>query len=491
MLRSRVLTAISVGALILTATPAVSAAASTTSTDSAFEVKPPPGLVDAMERDLGITEEQALTRLSNEDKGNTTAPGLQKQLGEGYAGAWYEGPEATLVVATVDKAHAKAISRTGAQVRVVPRSLKQLSDIKDGLDQVAAPETVYGWGITPQDNSVTVEAADPAAALEWVKTTGVDAAAVKVVQGAERPKLYAEIRGGDAYYIPSKGYRCSIGFAARRGTQLGFTTAGHCGDNGDATNGANQQAQGTFQIDSFPGDDYAWVAVNANWTAAGVVNGYSAGIIPVNGSTVTQVGGSICRSGSTTQWRCGTVGAFNQTVNYAEGTVRELTRTNVCAEGGDSGGSFISGSQAQGMTSGGSGNCRTGGTTYFQPLNELLSKGGLTLVTSSGPPPTGCSTYRERFNGSLTSGQNQYQPSTSGYTTTASGTHAVCLDGPNGVDFDAYLQRWNGSSWSVVASGTSANPDESFSYNGAAGTYRVRVHAYSGSGAYTLGLNRP
>ena len=67
--------------------------------------------------------------------------------------------------------------------------------------------------------------------------------------------------------------------------------------------------------------------------------------------------------------------------------VRGLTRTNVCAEPGDSGGSFVSnpGSgtrvTARGMTSGGSGNCRTGGTTFFQPVGEALSAYGLTLYT--------------------------------------------------------------------------------------------------------------
>jgi hypothetical protein len=52
------------------------------------------------------------------------------------------------------------------------------------------------------------------------------------------------------------------------------------------------------------------------------------------------------------------------------------------SEPGDSGGSFISGDQAQGVTSGGSGDCSSGGTTFFQPVNEILSTFGLTLVTS-------------------------------------------------------------------------------------------------------------
>ena len=46
------------------------------------------------------------------------------------------------------------------------------------------------------------------------------------------------------------------------------------------------------------------------------------------------------------------------------------------------GGSFITGDQAQGVTSGGWGNCSSGGETWFQPVNEILSPYGLTLHTA-------------------------------------------------------------------------------------------------------------
>jgi hypothetical protein len=75
----------------------------------------------------------------------------------------------------------------------------------------------------------------------------------------------------------------------------------------------------------------------------------------------------------------GTVQALNATVNYAEGTVSGLIKTNVCAEGGDSGGSLFDGSKAIGLTSGGSGNCSSGGTTYFQPVTEALSVYGVSV----------------------------------------------------------------------------------------------------------------
>jgi streptogrisin D len=73
------------------------------------------------------------------------------------------------------------------------------------------------------------------------------------------------------------------------------------------------------------------------------------------------------------------VTALNATVNYAQGSVSGLIRTTVCAQPGDSGGSLYAGSTAYGLTSGGSGNCSTGGTTYFQPVTEPLSVYGVSV----------------------------------------------------------------------------------------------------------------
>jgi streptogrisin C len=72
-----------------------------------------------------------------------------------------------------------------------------------------------------------------------------------------------------------------------------------------------------------------------------------------------------------------------------------------------------------------------------------------------------------------------------------SGSHTGALTGPSGTDFDLYLQKWNGSSWSSVASGTTPSNLENVSYSGTAGYYRWRVHAYSGSGSYSLCTTKP
>jgi streptogrisin D len=66
-------------------------------------------------------------------------------------------------------------------------------------------------------------------------------------------------------------------------------------------------------------------------------------------------------------------------VTYAEGTVNGLIDTNVCAEPGDSGGALFDGSTALGLTSGGSGDCSSGGEIFFQPVPAALSALGASI----------------------------------------------------------------------------------------------------------------
>jgi streptogrisin C len=450
-----------------------------------------PAMLGALQRDLGLTATEARARLAREDTASKKDVQLRKELGAAYAGSWLTSDAGSLVVAVTDRAQSARVTAAGATPKVVARSAAALDQIKATLDSNAAKApaaAVPGWYVDVVTNTVVVLAKGDAAAAKAFAATA-KSSAVRVVASTEAPKPLYDVVGGDAYYIG--GGRCSVGFSVTGG----FVTAGHCGSTGNATSGYNQVSQGTFRGSSFPGNDYAWVGVNSNWTPTPYVDNYSGGTVTVAGSTEAAVGASICRSGSTTGWHCGTVSAKNQTVNYSEGTVTGLTRTNVCAEPGDSGGSWLSGQQAQGVTSGGSGDCTSGGTTYFQPVNEILSAYGLTLTTNGGgttpPPTTGCSGYELTRTGSLSSGASAIQPDGSYYYSSASGTHSACLDGPSGVDFDLYLQKWNGSAWSSVASGTTANPDETVTYSGTAGYYRYQVLSYSGSGSYTLGFSNP
>jgi streptogrisin C len=387
--RTRRATLTALGALALTALPLTASAAPgplPTAAQTLGADKPPAQVLRAMERDLGLTPDQATARLVNEAEAGTRAGRLRNTLGDRFAGAWVSGATSTeLTVATTDAADTGAIEAQGARAAVVEKPLAQLAAVKEKLDAAAVrtrtAETPV-WYVDVKTNRVVVQATSEAAAAAFVRTAGVAAENVGVRVSANRPRVLKDLVGGDAYYIDARA-RCSIGFSVTKGEQQGFATAGHCGRPGARTTGSDQSDQGTFQSSVFPGKDMAWVAVNADWTATPDVKAQDGQKVQVAGSVEALVGASVCRSGSTTGWHCGTVRQHDTSVNYAEGTVDGLTETTVCAEPGDSGGPFVAGAQAQGTTSGGSGDCTNGGTTFYQPVNPLLGDFGLTLKTTT------------------------------------------------------------------------------------------------------------
>ncbi|GAA2509556.1 S1 family peptidase [Pilimelia columellifera] len=336
-------------------------------------------VVHAMSRDLGLTTTAVRARLAAEHQASLTGERLRTDLGDVFGGSWLDNGR--LVVGVTDQARADQARAAGAEVRAVSRTLAQLDGAVARLDAAKgkAPAGVSVWYVDPTTNAVVVQA--PANSMtkarSFVKAAGVAAEAVRYEVTNESPRLLADIVGGNAYMINSSG-RCSVGFAV----QGGFVTAGHCGKTGARVTTREGAALGSFHGSTFPGDDLAVVKVDGGHNLQGAVNNYKGGVVRVAGSTPATVGASICRSGSTTGWHCGTIRSYNATVTYPQGSVTGLIQTNVCAEPGDSGGSAISGSQAQGVTSGGSGNCSSGGTTYFQPVNEILQRYGAQLITS-------------------------------------------------------------------------------------------------------------
>ncbi|MDT0529235.1 ricin-type beta-trefoil lectin domain protein [Micromonospora sp. DSM 115977] len=386
--RLRMLVPAAAGLLLLGLTPAAGHASDTSPAApdraTAAPADPSPALVEAMRRDLGLTLTQVDERLRTEAAAPVVERRLRAKLGPAFAGAWIPPGGHRLTVAVTDRALAPAVRAEGADVTVVARSERTLDAVKRALDRrtaAADPRDVHGWHVDVARNSVVVTVRPGAAdkAIAYAKASGVPADAIRVVTATDAPRPLYDIRGGDQYVINGNTL-CSVGFAVVGG----FVTAGHCGGVGSPTLGFNNVSQGTFAGSSFPGNDYGWVRTNGSWTPQPWVNNYAGGNVAVAGSQDAAIGSSVCRSGRTTGWRCGTILGRNETVNYPQGAVSGLTRSNACAEGGDSGGAWISGNQAQGVTSGGSGNCSTGGTTWFQPVNEILGVYGLSLVTTGG-----------------------------------------------------------------------------------------------------------
>jgi pseudomonalisin len=106
-------------------------------------------------------------------------------------------------------------------------------------------------------------------------------------------------------------------------------------------------------------------------------------------------------------------------------------------------------------------------------------------------PSGGCASGYTAYTGSITQGNDVFEPNNTYYQTTTTGVNSGILSGPAGKDYDLYLYKWNGSAWRVVASSTGTTDSETINYNGTAGFYEWDIFAYSGSGTFQLCLKHP
>lgn len=303
---------------------------------------------------------------------------LGADLGADAAGTFYDAKTKSLVVNVLDEDAARTVSAAGASARVVSNSLAELKSARTTL---AGDATIPGtsWVTDPTTNKVVVTADRTVSAAEWAKLT-------KVVDGlgsvAELQRTKGEfkpfIAGGDA--ISGSGGRCSLGFNVVKGGEPYFLTAGHCTEAISTWSDSSGNEIGTNSLSSFPDNDYGLVKYTAEVDHPSEVDLYNGSAQAITGAAAATVGQSVTRSGSTTQVHSGKVTGLDATVNYGNGDiVNGLIQTDVCAEPGDSGGSLFSGSSAIGLTSGGSGDCTSGGETFFQPVTEALSATGASI----------------------------------------------------------------------------------------------------------------
>jgi hypothetical protein len=305
-----------------------------------------------------------------------TADRLTSSLGTQSAGAYLDA-SGRLTVNVLSAGAAAQVRAAGATPRLVTRSLARLERVKAALDAAAAPVGA-SWGVDLPSNTVlvTVPAGAGAGFVARARSFG---AAVRVEHS--RPVQTQAFYGGQA--ILHSGSRCSAGFNTRSGSGRNYVlTAGHCTNLGGTWTTSSGQTIGPVAASSFPGNDFGAIRISnpaALDPRGGVLNGGA--FQDITGAGRVAVGATACKTGSTTGTTCGQVLAYNVTVRYAEGTVSGLTRTRICTQPGDSGGAMFAGSQAQGITSGGTiGGCGGNFQSFFQPADEALSVYGLTLL---------------------------------------------------------------------------------------------------------------
>ncbi|SFK69137.1 S1 family peptidase [Lysobacter sp. cf310] len=365
-----------------------------------------PLMSQAMQRDLGLALHQ-VTALQNLEKGAAGEEALARRaFGIHFAGSWIErqadGSYRQVVAAS--GAIKPSVRRAGTELRQVRHSLASLERSKDALDRNALARIpgiskpiagrIHSWYVEPQTNSVVIVLAPGAteAGIDFVAASGADIQTVRFEtrEGVVEP-LAQTIAGGNGYAISAKGgVFCSVGFSVTQGPHIGFATAAHCGAPNRYVFHGGETIGHFSALDE--GSDNAWVAVFPGHTLLPYVNDYFAfgALLPVRGSAEVGIGASVCRSGATTGYRCGYVRAKNVSAPLSNGKVWSgLTKTDACAGRGDSGGSWLSRDQAQGVSSaavlGGNDNCSLPAAwreTYFAPINPLLRRFGLTLTVT-------------------------------------------------------------------------------------------------------------
>ncbi|MGV9847650.1 S1 family peptidase [Streptomyces sp. NPDC003442] len=282
----------------------------------------------------------------------------------------------TAALATVGTSAAASSASTAESPSPSPPASTSVSGAASAVESLDVPGTA--WTVDERTGTLrvlvgsTVRGADLARLDRTAERSG-GAITVERLDGPLRTLL----SGGDGIYS-SAGVRCSAGVNVQSGATYYFVTAGHCAD-GNATwyTGAGTTTPvGPTTGTSFPGDDYGVV----RYTNTAVPHPGTVGTVDITGTATAHVGQQVCRRGATTGVRCGVVTALNATVNYGGGDiVYGLIQTNICAEPGDSGGPLYAGDKIIGILSGGSGDCASGGTTYYQPIQEVLSAYGLTV----------------------------------------------------------------------------------------------------------------
>ncbi|MGW0595363.1 S1 family peptidase [Streptosporangium sp. NPDC002607] len=153
----------------------------------------PPGMIEALQRDFGLTRAQAETRLRNEARLTMVEARLRDMLGGCFGGSWLMGPlSETLVVATTSTADIPRIVAAGARPKVVAASLAKLRAIKQKLDE-SLPNHPTGGSVRYVDvksNKVVILSRHAEATRLLVASVPVDRSLVVVQPSTETPRPF-------------------------------------------------------------------------------------------------------------------------------------------------------------------------------------------------------------------------------------------------------------------------------------------------------------
>ncbi|WP_350276159.1 peptidase S1 [Kribbella sp. HUAS MG21] len=378
---------------------------------------PVDGVYDVLGKTWGVTPAQAKARLDAEHRLASALESAQKATQKAAQqatpkAAQSASPEldgaffnsARELVVNVHSAEAAEVARDhGLTPRTVARGEKALTKLQKQVEALATASgstQVQSIGTDLPTDRVQVvlqpgrQSAKTVALVNRLKAVpGVDVS----TNTTTLTMTYDVIGGQIMDLVP--GTNCSLGYSGTRNGNNVMLSAGHCVEGNPMVQNRYGQRLGVGIASRFrtgsPSVDMGLMDIDSTNVGRGYIDNRNGQTTRVTGSSKAPVGSTICKAGNTTGWTCGNITNYNLTVNYggAGGSITRtsgLARSTVCTEGGDSGGAYISGTIAQGMTSGGpndghdcgwnQGGNATGSYSFYQPVVDAASYYGVTLT---------------------------------------------------------------------------------------------------------------
>lgn len=391
----------------------------------------PSELVDAVQRDLGMSAQEYLDRAAAAQQLRSYADDFRKERPAEFAGAWL-GDDGIPVVAVTTTEAADEVAEDGFRTLRSPVSADSLDR---SLDEFGKWIAELPREVSSQVNSAAVDVLGGRVVVDIANSpigraldlpTAIANLQVVLSPPAPAPGPPPAVMGGDDYVTSNQPLAtaplesveiCSFGFNATDSSGDPVTlTAGHC----DPGNGAAvylpdrediraSTPVGRFERSSVGGADgldYAVIALDDAGVAAGLdrptVRGANGTSLSITGTASPVIGAPVCKSGQASSFTCGVVAADRVETQLILGsgesrTIRGFAST-ACTLAGDSGGAIVTGTLALGITSGSnSGNApscgeanlalaRYGGTASLGvPVDEVTETTGTTLRTAPTP----------------------------------------------------------------------------------------------------------
>ncbi len=344
-----------------------------------------------MAKSSGRTISEQKNHLQEQETQNNAYAKLFSK-GHNFDGAYFDENNNLVLNAKPGSKAAKAAEAAGLKVASPTFGEDRLTEITDSLGDALASNGSVASVVPDIKADTVVITVTNAKGEKAAKKAAAKFGEAVTIQRGEANTMQKNVKGGDKMMLGG-GY-CSAGFPANDGSKNYMVWAGHCLDGIDRVTDEGGSLVGTAadtKFKSYSGRisyDMGIVALADGVTLDGTINQYNARgahLDATKGAWKAPIGTDTCKSGATSGITCGQVTGYGASVTYSDhqgrvqARVENLGTASICTASGDSGGAYVSGGYAVGMTSGGPSNQQCGfnggyvdGTSYFQPVTDAL-----------------------------------------------------------------------------------------------------------------------